>query len=90
MFTVYGGKCFSCKAVHNCVEKRGKHFADDDELETEVQKWLKQQSKYFSAAFFDALIKHWNKCISVDGGYVEKEIFLRGSNTTYFTFYVDL
>jgi hypothetical protein len=26
MFPVYGGKCLSRKAIHNWVEKRGKHF----------------------------------------------------------------
>jgi hypothetical protein len=33
------------KAVHNWVEKCGKLFADDEEVETEVRKWLRQQSK---------------------------------------------
>jgi hypothetical protein len=47
----------SCKAVHNWVEKRGKYFADDEEVETEQRKWLKQQSKDFYAADFDALVK---------------------------------
>jgi hypothetical protein len=28
----------------------GKCFADDEEIETVVQKWLRQQSKEFSAA----------------------------------------
>jgi hypothetical protein len=44
MFPVYGGRCLSCKAVHNWVKKRGKRFADDEEVETEVRKWLRQQS----------------------------------------------
>jgi hypothetical protein len=44
MFSVYGGKCLSCKAVHSWVEKRGRRFADD-EVETEERKWLRQQSK---------------------------------------------
>jgi hypothetical protein len=35
----------------------GKHFADDEEVETEVQKWLRQQSKVFYAVGFDALVK---------------------------------
>jgi hypothetical protein len=43
MFPVYGGMCLSRKAVHNCVEKHGKRFADDEEIETEVLKWLRQQ-----------------------------------------------
>jgi hypothetical protein len=37
-----------------------------------VQKWLRQQSKDFYAAGFDAVVKPWNKCINVGGEYVEK------------------
>jgi hypothetical protein len=33
-----------------------------------VQKWLKQQSKDLYAAGFDALVKRWDKCISVGDG----------------------
>jgi hypothetical protein len=50
----------------------GKRFADDEEVETEVWKWLRQQSKDFCAAGFDALVKRWDKCINVGGGYIEK------------------
>jgi hypothetical protein len=71
MFPVYGGKCLSRKAAHNWVKKRGKRFADE-EVETEVRKWLRHQSEDFSAAGFDALVKQWDKCINVGGGYVEK------------------
>jgi hypothetical protein len=54
----------------------GKCFADDEEVETEVRKWLRQQSKDFYVAGFDALAKPWtsvqvlvedmsrNKCFS--------------------------
>jgi hypothetical protein len=38
------------------------------EVETEMQKWLRQQS----AAGFDTLVKRWDKCMSVGGGYVGK------------------
>jgi hypothetical protein len=72
IFPVYGGKCLPRKAIHKWVEKRGKSFADDEKVETEVQKLLRQQSKDFCAAGFDALVKRWDKCINVDGGYVEK------------------
>jgi hypothetical protein len=37
-----------------------------------VQKWLKQQSKEFYAAGSEALVKRWDMCINVGGGYVEK------------------
>jgi hypothetical protein len=41
-------------------------------MTNQVQKWLRQQSKDFYAAGFDALVKPWHKCINVGGGYVEK------------------
>jgi hypothetical protein len=62
----------SRKAVDNRVEKRGKRFADDEEVEMEARKWLRQQSKDFYAAGFDALVKRRHKCVNVGGGYVEK------------------
>jgi hypothetical protein len=65
IITLYGGQCLSRKAVHACVEKRGKYFADDEEVETEVRKWLRQQSEDFYAAGSDALVKRWDKCIDV-------------------------
>jgi hypothetical protein len=58
----------------------GKLLADDEEVETEVQKWLTQQSKAFYAEGFDALVKRWDKCMNVGGGYVEK----------CFTYYIHL
>jgi hypothetical protein len=54
----------------------GKHFTDNGEVETEVHKWLRQQSKDFCTAGFDALVKRWDKCINVGGGYVEKYMFV--------------
>jgi hypothetical protein len=50
----------------------GIRFADGEEVETEVRKWLRQQPKDFFAAGFNALVKQWDKCISVGGGYVGK------------------
>jgi hypothetical protein len=50
----------------------GKRFADDEEFETEVRNWLRQQSKDFYDAHFDTLVQRWGKCINVGGGYVEK------------------
>jgi hypothetical protein len=58
--------------VHNWIAKfpqRRSKVADDEQ---EVQNWLRQQSKDFYAAGFDALVKRWGKCINVGGGYVEK------------------
>jgi hypothetical protein len=57
MFPVDGEKCLSLKAAHNWGEKRGSRFADDEEVEAELRKWLRQQSKDFYAAGFNALLK---------------------------------
>jgi hypothetical protein len=62
----------SCKAVQSWVEKRGKYFADDEKVETEERKWLRQQSKDFHTVGFCAMVKRLDKCINVGGGYVEK------------------
>jgi hypothetical protein len=50
----------------------GKRFTSDEEVETEVQQWLRQQSKHFYGAGFDALVKRCDKHINVSGGYVKK------------------
>jgi hypothetical protein len=49
-----------------------KDFRKSQIMPEQVQKWLRQQSKIFNAAGFDALAKCWDKCIDVGGGYVEK------------------
>jgi hypothetical protein len=54
MFPVCCWECFSRKAVHSWVEKSGKRFADDEEVETEMRKWLRRQTKYFCVTGVDA------------------------------------
>jgi hypothetical protein len=75
MFFVYGGECLLHKVVHIWVKKKtpcGKRCADEEEVEMEVWKWLRQHSDSYFAAGFVTLIQRWDKCISVGGGYVEK------------------
>jgi hypothetical protein len=58
-----------------CVERftdGGESFDDDEEVETEMRKWLRQQSKDFYIACFDTLVKRWDKYIDICGGYFEK------------------
>jgi hypothetical protein len=62
------GTLFQIKRFHLGSEC----FVDDEEVEAEMWKWLRQQSKDFYAAGFDALVKQWDECINVGGGYVEK------------------
>jgi hypothetical protein len=68
-------KCFLFTLGSVCRVKwfhlGGKCFADEEEAETEVRKWLRRQLKDFYAEGFSALVKRWDKCINV-GGYVEK------------------
>jgi hypothetical protein len=68
MFPVYGGKCLSLKTVHSWaanVSLMTKRLQRGAEVaETTV--------KDCYAAGFNALLKRWNKCINVGGGYVEK------------------
>jgi hypothetical protein len=58
--------------VWSCSQLGGKRFAVEEEVETEVRKWLRQQSKDFYAAGFDALVKRWDKHMNAGGGCVEK------------------
>jgi hypothetical protein len=88
-FPVYDGKCLSHKAVHGWVEKRGRLLGDDEEVETEIWKWLRQQSKDFYAVGFDALVKRWDKCIKVGGGYVEKKSFFSPSSIITCDLFID-
>jgi hypothetical protein len=41
-------------------------------LPNQARKWLSQLSKDCNVAGFKALVKQWEKCINVDGGYIEK------------------
>jgi hypothetical protein len=47
-------------------------LVNDEEVQTEVGKWVREQSKDLYAAGLDILVERWDKFISVDGGYVEK------------------
>jgi hypothetical protein len=78
MFPVYGGKFLSRKAVHKLVEKfsRGRPNVEDDARPgAEV---AETTLKNFYAGGYDALVKRWDKCINVGGGYVEKDKFFPG------------
>jgi hypothetical protein len=56
-FPVYGGKCLSRNSLQDV---RKSQVMPDLE-----RKWLRQQWKDFCAAGFDALVKRWDKCITV-------------------------
>jgi hypothetical protein len=85
MFLVYGGKCLSRKAVYNWLEKRGRRFADDEEVEMEVRKWLRQQSKRLVLR----VSTHWYVSMLVED-MSRNKCFSPGPNITCFTFYIHL
>jgi hypothetical protein len=61
-----------CTSVSRNCHLGCKRFADAEEIETEVRKWLRQQ---LEDAGFDAMVKRLDMCINVCGGYVEKQMF---------------
>jgi hypothetical protein len=56
----------------------------------EVRKWLRQQSKDFYVAGFDALVKRWDKRINVRRGHARKYMFFPVSNIVCFISICDL
>jgi hypothetical protein len=70
---IFTNKCFLFIVGSACRVKRftsssRNSLKDAGKAQTmpdQVQNWLRQR-------VFDALVKQWDKCISVDGGYVEK------------------
>jgi hypothetical protein len=83
MFPVYGGKCLSCKAFHNYVQKFSEgrsNVADDARRGHPVQNATKTKTY---AAGFDAVRQvyqcWWNICPEIN-------IFLLGSSIKYFAF----
>jgi hypothetical protein len=68
---IYKKRNFLLKVGSVCHIKRftsgSRRFLKDEE----VRKWVRQQSKDFYAAGFDVVVKRWDKCINVGGGYIE-------------------
>jgi hypothetical protein len=70
LFTV--GSVCRVKRFRTRLRNSLKDFRKSKMMPDQVRKWLRQQSKYFYAVGFDALVKRWDKCINFSGGYVEK------------------
>jgi hypothetical protein len=91
MFPVHGGKCLSRKAVDNSVEKRGKRFADDEDVETEARKVSETRVKRLLCCGFRRTGKAmgqvyqcwWRICREIS-------VSFSASYITRFTFYIHL
>jgi hypothetical protein len=57
MLPVYGGRCLPRKAVHNWAQKFLKDVRNSQMMPGQMRELLRQQSKDFYAAGFDALVK---------------------------------
>jgi hypothetical protein len=64
---VYRVKRFTTGSRNSVNDVRKSQMIPD-----QLRKWLTQQSKVFCAAGFAALVKRWDKCIIICGGYVER------------------
>jgi hypothetical protein len=62
LFTVGSVCCVKCSQLGR--ETCQSPLVDDEEVETEVRKWLRQQSKDSYDAGFDAFVKRWDKDMS--------------------------
>jgi hypothetical protein len=90
MFPVYGGKSLSFKVVQSWVDRGCKYFADEEDVETEVQKSLRQQSKHPCCGLRctgKAMVQlhqcRWRICRKIN-------VFFPVSNITCFMFYIHL
>jgi hypothetical protein len=98
MQRMFTKKCFLFTVGSVCRVKRfttgsrnfNKDFRKSQMVPDQARKWLREESKHFYAAGIDALVRRWDSCINVGGGYVENQMFLSGSGITYFTFYIHL
>ena len=53
-------------------ELRGKRFKEGDDLKLATEQWLESREENFYLKGIQELEKRWNKCINVDGDYIEK------------------
>jgi hypothetical protein len=52
---------------------RGGRFSSDEEVISTVQNWLRRNQKnFFPSELKKKLMKHWNRCVEVEGDYVQK------------------
>jgi hypothetical protein len=71
MFPLYDGQYLSPEAFHNWSRNSLQNFRKSQMMPDQVRKWM-DNSQNLYAVGFDELVKRWDKCISVGGGYVEK------------------
>ena len=51
---------------------RERRFSSDTDVQVDVTSWLEGQDSSFYLAGTSSLPAKWNKCIELNGGYIEK------------------
>jgi hypothetical protein len=51
---------------------RGRRFSSGEKVTGEMENWLKTQPKDFFLTELKKLVKSWNRCVEVEGDYVER------------------
>lgn len=51
---------------------KGNHYTSDDEVKAAVKSWIREKSEEFFSDGMKKLVTRWEKCVSLNGDYVEK------------------
>ncbi|PNF20025.1 hypothetical protein B7P43_G05945 [Cryptotermes secundus] len=51
---------------------KGNHYTSDDEVKAAVKSWIREKSEEFFSDGMKNLVTRWEKCVSLNGDYVEK------------------
>jgi hypothetical protein len=51
---------------------KGTHFTSDEEVKEAVKSWIKERPATYFSDGMKKLVTRWEKCISVNGDYIEK------------------
>jgi hypothetical protein len=70
---VYGDDAVDRSTV-NLLKRdlKGNHYTLDDEVKAAVKSWIREKSEEFFSDGMKKLVTHWEKCVSLNGDYVEK------------------
>ena len=72
MLPTYGEHCLSRQAIHSWVQKFSERGTSIEEERRVGRITFQQQPQEFYAARFQGLVKRWDKCLNLYGGYAEK------------------
>ncbi|CAK9823967.1 Histone-lysine N-methyltransferase SETMAR [Anthophora retusa] len=51
---------------------KGNHYTTDNEVKAAVESWIREKLEEFFSDGMKQLVTRWEKCVSLNGDYVEK------------------